>query len=364
MSSIIGNNIKVSLFGESHKEYIGATIDGLPSGIKLDLDFFNSQMQKRRASLYTTLRKEKDDVQIISGVKNNYTTGTPLTILIKNKDIDSSSYKDNENLIRPGHVDYVSYLKYHGYEDNLGSGHFSGRLTAPLVYIGAIALQILKSKGINIGSHIYKLYDVEDALLNYDDVDKMLNRFNNSYFPLVDETKEEIIKKKLINARENNDSLGGILETIITFSKDTVIGEPFFDSLESKLSSYIFSIGGVKGIEFGLGFDFAKYKGSEIIDYWCIKDSKIISKHNYNGGINGGINNLSPIIFRTCFKPTASIAKEMKSINLKTKKEENMLINGRHDPCILIRGRVVVDSLTALALLDLLSFRYGNEWLR
>lgn len=364
MGSIIGDNIKISLFGESHGPYIGLTIDGLPAGIKIDYDFMKFQMKKRKSfANLKTPRNENDSVEIISGVFNGYTCGTPLTVLIKNENTISSSYEKTKDIIRPGHSDYVAHLKYHGFENYNGGGHFSGRLTAPLVAIGSICLKILEAKGIKISSHIYMLHNIYDDKPNEDNLIKYMDKFNNSLFPTVNDEKAELMKKEIEKAKANNDSVGGIIESFILTNNNT-IGEPFFNSLESKISSYLFSIGGVKGIEFGLGFDFAKYYGSEIKDEWEMKNNFIHSIHNYNGGINGGIANNQPIIIKTCLKPTPSIAQKQLSVNIKTLKNEELLINGRHDPAIIHRARVVIDSLLALAIIDLCAFRYGNEWLR
>ncbi len=365
MGSIIGEQIKISLFGESHGEYIGATIDGLPSGIKIDFDFLYSQMEKRKSiDNISTLRREKDDVKIISGLFRGYTTGTPLTILIKNDFFDDSEYERLKNIARPGQVDYVSELKYHGYQDYRGGGHFSGRLTAPLVAIGSIALAILKNKGIIIGTYIHTLHNIKDKIISNILLDEV-NKWNNEIFPTIDNDIKNKMLKEIELAKENNDSVGGITETIVMINnKNIILGEPYFNSLESKISNYLFSIGGIKGIEFGLGFEFAKYFGSEIKDEWEIKNKEIHSIHNYNGGINGGISNLEPIVFRCVFKPTSSIKKPQKSVNFKLKEEIEFTLNGFHDPAIIHRAIVVINSLTALALIDLMAFRYGNEWLK
>lgn len=364
MSSIIGEQIKISLFGESHGKYVGVTLHGLPGGIKIDYDFLNRMMKKRKSiKELSTSRNEKDKVLFISGVFNGYTTGTPLTILIKNNNQNSSEYENMKSIARPGQIDYVAYLKYHGFQDYRGSGHFSGRLTAPLVAIGSIALSILQRKGIKIGSHLYAVHNIEDTKLKGDDLEKEINKWNNSTFPTINNRKAKLMKDEIINAKQNGDSLGGIVETVI-LTNDITIGEPFFDSLESKLSEYIFSIGGIKGIEFGYGFEFSKKLGSEVKDEWQIKDGKIQSTHNYNGGINGGISNHQPIIFRCVFKPTSSIKCEQKTVDFINNKNVTLSLKGRHDPAIVHRGLVVINALTALALLDLCAIRYGNEWLR
>lgn len=363
MGSIIGEQIKISLFGESHGEYIGATIDSLPAGIKIDEEYMKFQMQKRKSFEYlSTPRNENDEIKIISGVFNGYTTGTPLTVLIKNEKIDSSKYEEIKDIARPGHADYSAELKYHGFQNYLGGGHFSGRLTAPIVALGSIALKILQKKGIKIGSHIFSIHNIFDDLLTYKNIETELDKWNDSFFPSISKEKGDLMQKAIINAKEQSDSVGGIIESVILLNEN-VLGEPFFSSLESKLSYYLFSIGGLKGIEFGLGFSFTNKFGSEVKDEWTIKDGKISSIHNYNGGINGGISNLQPIILRCAFKPTSSISQIQKSINFKSKEIVDLKIEGKHDACIVHRARVVVDSLIALAILDLCAFRCGNEWL-
>lgn len=364
MGSIIGNNITLSLFGESHGAGVGITIDGLPAGIKIDLDFMKKQMNKRKSiTSLSTLRNEIDEVVFLSGVMNGITTGTPLTIFIKNENQNSAHYEEMKNVIRPGHADYVANLKYHGFQDYRGGGHFSGRLTAPIVAAGSIALQILEQKGVKIGTRIKNIHNIEDSELDYEKLSNLIDKWNDSLFPVINEEQGMLMQNEINKARENLDSVGGILESVILVN-DLVLGEPFFNSLESKISSYLFSIGGVKGIEFGLGFDFAKFYGSMVKDEWEVVNNKIKSKNNYNGGINGGISNLEPIIVRSVIKPTPSIYQEQDSVDLASMSNVKLNIKGRHDPAIIHRARVVVDSMLALALLDLCAFRYGNEWLR
>ena len=357
MSSMIGDNIKVSLFGESHGSVVGATIQGLESGIKIDYEFIKHQMNLRKANdNLSTSRVEDDEVKFISGVFNDFTTGAPLTVIIENKNVNSNDYP---KMFRPSHADYTQELKYRGYQDYRGGGHFSGRLTAPLVALGSIAISILKSKNINIGSHIKNIHNILDDDINFNDLDNYFNYVNNELFPVLNLNKKEEMKKEIETAKENLDSVGGIIETVISLPSS--IGEPFFDSLESKISHYLFSVPGVKGIEFGLGFDFAKYRASEVNDEF-INDSKVRTLTNNNGGINGGISNNEPIVFRCVLKPTPSILKEQRSI------DENfnntiLEIKGRHDPCIVRRARVVIDSLVALCLLDLISINEGKKWM-
>ena len=357
MSSVIGDNIKVSLFGESHGSVVGATIHGLESGIKIDYEFIKHQMNLRKANdNLSTARVEDDEVKFISGVFNDFTTGAPLTVVIENKNVNS---KDYPKMFRPSHADYTQELKYKGYQDYRGGGHFSGRLTAPIVALGSIAISILKNKNIKIGSHIKNIYNILDDNINFNDLDNYFNYVNNEIFPVLNLNKKEEMIKEIETIKEDLDSVGGIIETVISLPSS--IGEPFFDSLESKISHYLFSVPGLKGIEFGLGFDFAKYRGKEVNDE-LVNDGEVRTLTNNNGGINGGISNSMPIVFRCVLKPTPSILKEQRSI------DENfnntiLEIKGRHDPCIVRRARVVIDSLVALCLLDLISINEGKKWM-
>lgn len=357
MSSVIGDNIKVSLFGESHGSVVGATIHGLESGIKIDYEFIKHQMNLRKANdNLSTARVEEDEVKFISGVFNDFTTGAPLTVVIENKNVNS---KDYPKMFRPSHADYTQELKYKGYQDYRGGGHFSGRLTAPLVALGSIAISILKNKNIKIGSHIKNIHNILDDNINFNDLDNYFNYVNNEIFPVLNLNKKEEMIKEIEAIKEDLDSVGGIIETVISLPSS--IGEPFFDSLESKISQYLFSVPGLKGIEFGLGFDFAKYRGKEVNDE-LVNDGEVRTLTNNNGGINGGISNSMPIVFRCVLKPTPSILKEQRSI------DENfnntiLEIKGRHDPCIVRRARVVIDSLVALCLLDLISINEGKKWM-
>lgn len=357
MSSVIGDNIKVSLFGESHGSVVGATIHGLESGIKIDYEFIKHQMNLRKANdNLSTARVEDDEVKFISGVFNDFTTGAPLTVVIENKNVNS---KDYPKMFRPSHADYTQELKYKGYQDYRGGGHFSGRLTAPIVALGSIVISILKNKNIKIGSHIKNIHNILDDNINFNDLDNYFNYVNNEIFPVLNLNKKEEMIKEIKTIKEDLDSVGGIIETVISLPSS--IGEPFFDSLESKISHYLFSVPGLKGIEFGLGFDFAKYRGKEVNDE-LVNDGEVRTLTNNNGGINGGISNSMPIVFRCVLKPTPSILKEQRSI------DENfnntiLEIKGRHDPCIVRRARVVIDSLVALCLLDLISINEGKKWM-
>ncbi len=362
MASSFGKNIHISLFGESHGEAIGVVIDGLKQGIMLDIDNIEKELNKRKPQgSISTSRQEKDSFKIISGYFNGYTTGTPLTILIPNEDTKSTDYQPN--ILRPGHADYTAFLKYDGYQDYRGGGHFSGRITAPIVIAGAICKQILLNKHIKIATHIKQIHHTIDVdfAVNPQELEKQIDKINDSYFAVISSTSKNKMLDEIKKAKENLDSVGGILETAI-LNIEGGIGEPFFSSIESVLSSLLFSIPAVKGVEFGLGFEFANLYGSEANDSF-IFNNKIETKTNNNGGINGGISNGMPIRFKTVIKPTPSIGKEQQTVDLLTSKEIIMKGKGRHDPCIVHRARVVVDSMTAIGLLDLYVSRYGYMWM-
>lgn len=362
MSSCIGKNIKISLFGESHGPMIGVTIDGLKPGIKLDMEYIYNELEKRKSlSNISTPRKEKDAFEIVSGYYNGYTTGTPLTIIVRNENTKSRDYQPT--ILRPGHADYTAYLKYNGYQDYRGGGHFSGRLTVGIVIAGAICKQILESKGILIGSHIKQIYNVFDNEYSYDSIqlEKEIKEMNQSLFPVLNESKKDEMIKVIEGAKSNKDSVGGIIETAV-INLEGGIGEPFFESIESVLSSLVFSIPAVKGIEFGKGFAFSNMYGSIANDnFYC--DENIKTKTNNNGGINGGISNGMPITFKTVIKPTPSIAQQQETVDIQTNENTTIEIVGRHDPCIVHRARVVIDSMTAIGLLDLIVQRYGYQWM-
>lgn len=355
MKSTIGNHMKLSLFGESHGAEIGVVIDGLAPGIALDLDKINAQMQKRRAKgRISTQRQEADEIHIVSGFFNGFTTGTPLTILIHNTAQHSQDYEKTKDRLRPSHADYTANEKYLGFQDYRGGGHFSGRITAPIVATGAIALQILEQKGIRIASHITRLHGIDDIAFSEDEneLSKQLDMLKNKDFPVLDESVGAQMRKEIETAANQGDSVGGILESVI-LHMPTGIGEPYFNSIESTLSHYLFSVPAIKGVQFGCGFAFADLYGSEANDPITTKGDQVVTKTNNNAGINGGISNGMPIKLRCVIKPTPSIYKEQETINRTTHEQESLIIQGRHDPAIIHRASVVVDSVLALGILDL-----------
>jgi len=360
MKNTFGTSVSVTLFGESHGPEIGAVIDGLAPGLPVDEAFIASQLTLRRpAGTISTARQEADPFRIISGVFEGRTTGTPLAVLIPNADTRSGDYRRGP--ARPGHADLTAYTKYHGFEDYRGGGHFSGRITAALVAAGAVVIPALKAKGILIGTHIARCAGINDAPFG-DRLTADLEKLNSRPFAVLDEGSGEQMRAAIENAASRGDSVGGILETAVT-GLPAGIGEPWFDTVEGVLSHALFSVPAVKGVSFGDGFALADMAGSAANDPLRMKDSVPVTETNHNGGVNGGITNGMPLLFRCAVKPTPSIALEQRTVNLLTGENASLQISGRHDPAIIHRARVVVDSITALTLCDLLALRFGTDWL-
>lgn len=360
MKNTFGNSVAITLFGESHGEYIGAVIDGLAPGTEIDREYIGHMLTLRRPDgKISTPRKEKDEFKIVSGVVNGKTTGTPLTVLIPNENVNSSDYAELKSVARPSHADYTAQCKYHGYQDSRGGGHFSGRITAALVAAGAICKSSLEKNGIMIGTHVKNCAGATDR--DFKEYTTDIKLLNDKAFAVLDEAGEEIMKKRILEAASEGDSVGGILETAVIGIPEG-IGEPWFDSVESLISHMMFSIPAVKGIEFGAGFSFADMKGSAANDPLMIENGKIITLKNDNGGINGGITNGMPIIFRTVIKPTPTIFKPQNTVDFINMSETVVEPKGRHDPAIVHRARVVQDAATAIVIYDMLSMRFGTDW--
>lgn len=354
MSAQWGKSIKYTIFGESHGPAIGIVIDGLKPGLELDIDFIKGEMERRApgSSSLTTPRKEADEFEILSGYFNGRSTGVPLTAIIRNTNQRSNDYTRHNGLMRPGHADYTGYVKYEGFNDFRGGGHFSGRITAPLVFAGAVAKQLLKEKGIIIGSHIYSLYNLKDTPFDMNCIDDdILRKLSQNRIPLLNKDLENEVYTIVENIRKEQDSVGGIVE-VAAVNLPAGLGSPFFDSIESDLSHLIFSVPGLKGIEFGEGFNITGMKGSEANDCYHYSDGKVQTYSNHNGGVLGGITNGRPLIFRCAVKPTPSIAKEQQTINIYTGENDKISIVGRHDPCILFRAIPVIEAVTAMAILE------------
>ena len=358
MKNVIGNNITLTIFGESHGSKIGAVLDGLCAGIKIDEDFINECLRKRRPkSSNETKRVEKDSYEIVSGVFNGYSTGGSITILNDNSNVLSKDYEAIKDLARPSHVDYVANKKYHGFNDYRGGGSFSGRITAPIVALGSILIKALEKFDIKIGCHIKQVGNIKDA--DFNDFDSEIDLVNSLDFPVILDVSKQM-NEEIANVASLSDSIGGIIQTAI-INLPIGLGEPMFNSLESELSSAMFSIGGIKGVEFGLGFGFANKKGSEVNDEFAYKNNKVITKTNNNGGINGGISNGMPVVFNVAVKPTPSIGLTQNTINISTNENTTITISGRHDPAIIRRMCIVIKAMTALKIADLLVYKYGTD---
>lgn len=356
MSSEFGEKIKVSVFGESHGKAIGCVIDGFPAGIKLDIDKIYADMQRRAPGRDKTAtpRLEKDIPQIISGVLGGVTTGAPIAAVIENTNTKSSDYSNLTAVPRPSHSDYPAYVKYGGNSDIRGGGHFSGRLTAPLVFAGAAAKQALEEKGIFIGAHIARIGAESDSLFDKNNItEEQLYMLTHKSFSVICDEAEAKMRDIIEEARLSQDSVGGIIECAV-IGVQPGAGGNMFSTVESRLSSILFGIPAVKGVEFGEGFAFADMKGSQANDPYCIKDGRVALESNHNGGVLGGITTGAPIVFSVAVKPTPSISQPQKSVNLNTMTEETLIVKGRHDPCIVVRAVPVVEAAAALGILDMI----------
>ena len=357
MSGMWGSKIKLSIFGESHGNAIGITIDGLPAGFSIDMDKIMMEMARRAPgkSSLSTPRKESDIPEILSGYFEGKTTGTPLCAIIRNSNTKSKDYSKLKDVMRPGHADYTGAVRYKGFNDYRGGGHFSGRITAPLVFAGAICKQILEVKGIIVSAHINSIGKIKDcSFLESDISDELLNSFKEKELPLINTKLEDEMRQEILSARSSGDSIGGTIECAI-LGVSPGIGDPFFDSVESTLAHLMFSVPAVKGIEFGKGFDISKMRGLEANDEYYLENGNIKTKTNNNGGNLGGITNGMPIIFNVAIKPTASIFKEQNTVNIVTMEETTLCIEGRHDPCIVQRALPVIEAVAAIGITELMN---------
>lgn len=362
MSYSFGKNFKVTLFGQSHSEDLGIIIDGISAGYKINKDLIRKNLDRRRPgkNKFSTARKEDDDFKIVSGEVDGLTCGAPICAIIENKDMKSKDYDNLKDRPRPSHADYPAYVKFKGFNDIRGGGQFSGRMTAPIVIAGSIAEDLLLKRGIKIYSRIKSLGDEEDVKLELKDINEdKLSNLKNEDFPVFDHEVRKKMQEEILRAKEDEDSIGGIVETFI-LNMPAGIGEPFFDSLESVISHAVFSVPGIRGIEFGSGFEAAKMRGSLHNDEYHYEKGEVKTKSNNHGGIIGGLSTSMPIIFRTAVKPTSSISKTQSTISLKDKKNVDLQIVGRHDPSIVPRALVAIEMITAIAILDLVM--EGERW--
>ena len=362
MSYSFGKNFKVTLFGQSHSSEIGLVIDGIEAGYKINRDLIAKNLNRRRPGRneFSTPRKEEDSYEIVSGEVDDITCGAPLCAIIKNKDQRSKDYDKLKEMPRPSHADYPAYVKFSSHNDIRGGGQFSGRMTAPLVIGGSIAEDLLMKRGIKIYSRIKSIGFAEDREINLEDIkEENFYDFKDQVFSVLDPSSREKMKEEILKAKEDGDSIGGIVETFV-LNMPVGIGEPFFDSLESVISHAVFSVPGIKGIEFGSGFEAAKMLGSTHNDSYYYENNKIKTRTNNHGGIIGGLSTGMPIVFRTAVKPTSSIAKIQDTVSLKEKNNTKLEIVGRHDPSIVPRALVAIEMITAIALLDLVM--EGERW--
>ncbi len=361
--STFGKAIEVSLFGESHGPGVGVTIHNLPPGITIAKDRLDELLETRRPKQpFATKRREKDRYDILSGLHEGITTGAPLTFFIENSAADATEYVKGR--IRPSHADYTAYLKARGNPDHRGGGHFSGRLTAPLVLLGAVSETILAKRGVTVASHIKGIHTLEGgSFLDSPPDSETLHRLLSSDFPVINPDDADRFREQIRKAHEAGDSVGGIAETAI-IGHDTALGEPFFDSFESLLSHLLFAIPGVKGVSFGLGFTAARRTGSEVNDPLRYKGSRVTFTKNDAGGILGGLSTGAPVIFQTAFKPTPSITMEQHSINMENGKNTIIKSSKRHDACLLPRALPVVNALAYYCVLEFTIRKEGREWTR
>lgn len=363
MKNTFGSALQLSLFGESHGAAVGAVLDGLSPGVPVDREEIARYLTRRRPKdALSTARREPDAFQIVSGVHNGRATGTPLCILIPNTAFREGDYASSSGVARPGHADYTGYVKYRGYAELTGGGHFSGRITAALVAAGGIVAPALRRRGIRIGTHLRRCAGIDDRA--FDPVDPLseLDMLTDRDFPVLDPEAGEAMRTRILAARADGDSVGGILETAVC-GMPAGVGEPWFDTVEGLLSHALFSIPAVKGVEFGDGFALADMRGSQSNDPLRACGGRAVAQSNRCGGIGGGITMGSPMIFRCAVKPTPSISREQQTVNLGTGENATLTIKGRHDPAIVHRARIVVDSMTAITLADMLAVRYGTDWL-
>ena len=362
MGSTWGNALKISIFGESHGAGIGVVLDGFPAGVPYDEAFVLREMERRAPgrNRQSTARREADTPQILSGVYGGKTTGTPICAVIGNTNTRSQDYAALADQPRPGHADYTGAVRYHGFNDPRGGGHFSGRLTAPLVFAGALCKLYLKKKGVTVGAHIQSIAQIQDTA--FDDVAVSadeLDALRMQEYPILNPRAQAAMLAAIEDARMDCDSVGGVIECAAV-GLPAGLGSPMMDTVESRLSSILFAVPAVKGVEFGVGFGFAEYRGSHANDpMYLDADGRVRTETNNNGGVLGGITSGMPVVFRAVIKPTASIAKRQNTLNLATGKVEPLEIHGRHDPCIVTRAAPVIEAADAVALTDLYLEGYG-----
>ena len=355
MGSGFGQDVKVSVFGQSHSEAIGVVVDGLPPGHRIDFDKLRSFMGRRAPGrgVFSTTRREEDLPEFLSGLNDGVTCGAPLCALIRNLDMRPHDYDDIRDMPRPGHADYTAHVKYGGHNDVRGGGHFSGRLTAPLCIAGGICMQILEREGIDIGAHIASVADICDVPFEPAKVGRdVISEVKRKGFPVVSDESGKRMIEAIGDARQNGDSLGGVIECA-ALDVPAGLGDPIFDGVENRIAGIVFGIPAVRGIEFGNGFGAARLRGSDNNDAFYMDGDAVRTRTNNHGGVLGGISSGMPVIFRVAIKPTPSIALEQDSVSLSRGGDVKMKISGRHDPCIVPRAVPCVEAAAAVAILDM-----------
>ena len=351
--------MKHMIFGESHGPAIGVVLEGVPSGVKLNLEEIAFDLARRAPgkSPLSTPRKEADVPEILSGLFEGYTTGTPLCAMIRNTDTRSQDYAKTKDLARPGHADYTGFLRYQGYNDYRGGGHFSGRLTAPLVFAGAVAKQVLAGEGIRVGAHIRSIAGIEDLPFQNDEIPLtagLLEELRCKEFPVLDDERGAEMRQAILAARNDKDSVGGVIECAVLGLPAGMGAPDYGENVEGIFSQQLFAVPGVKAVGFGDGFGFAALRGSEANDALYMRNGEVVSPTNHSGGVNGGITNGLPILFEAALRPTASIAQEQDTVNLDSWTDSKLIIQGRHDPCIVHRAVPVIEAAAALAVCQLM----------
>ncbi len=356
MSSFYGENLRFTIFGQSHSKAIGVTIEGIPAGFSIDFAelqrFLNRRAPGRSAT--ATARKEVDLPEFLSGLVDGVTCGAPITAIIPNTNIRPQDYQNLKDCPRPGHADFTAQIKFHGYQDSSGGGHFSGRLTAPLCVVGGICLQLLKAEGITIAAHIGSIGPIKDSPFDPVSIEpEFLRSLTEKPMPLINDSLKTDMENAILQAKSNGDSVGGIVECAAV-GLPAGLGDPMFGGMENRISQAVFGIPAVRGIEFGSGFAAAEMLGSQHNDPYYWQNGQVRTRTNHHGGILGGITSGMPLLFRTAFKPTPSIAQAQQSVNLHSTEEVSMEITGRHDPCIVPRAVPCVEAAAAVAIYDAL----------
>ena len=354
MSSTYGERLRFTIFGQSHSPAIGVTIEGLPAGFAVDSERLAAFLARRApgGSPTATARKEPDKPVFLSGLVHGVTCGAPLTAIIENTNTRSGDYDNLRDCPRPGHADYPAQIRYRGFQDVAGGGHFSGRLTAPLCIVGGICLQLLEPLGVTVAAHIRQLASIDDdgfdpARVQAGDLQRLLSR----PFPVLRPELEKDMTAAILTARAEGDSVGGVIETAAV-GVPAGWGDPMFGGMENRIAQLVFGIPAIRGIEFGTGFAAAGMRSSAHNDPWYMENDRVLSKTNHHGGILGGITTGMPVIFRAAVKPTPSIAREQDSVSLTRRENEKLVIQGRHDPCIVPRAVPVLEAAAAAALYD------------